>query len=377
VTRHADKPAAGITKLRGKQPHKRSTDYAMLSRIAPLLALLLAVPAMALELHVDPVNGNDDADGSPDAPMQTIDQAVRRLSKSGGTLHLAEDAVFFERIRIVRPGGPITIEGNNATLDLSIDISDGPWIQQDSAFILDREVALNTTRAPWQMAGLYIDDHPIRYRNTRRDEPLGPGLCDITEDGRLRVHPPAGVDFSEAVIRLLGQGSAVEIGHAKAVTIRNLHVRFAGNDGFNIHGASPGILLERVSAGYCGDEGISAHTASEVTVRDAVVAFNNSKAGGVADVGESITTYERTASIHNFGVGFYLDGKSHRVSDCVVFGNRRPVDARSQDIEITGMTELETVKQPLDTHDDASTTDMMIVFFRRNAELFAESGGPQ
>jgi len=349
----------------------------MLSRITLLLVVLLAVPGMAVELHVDPVNGNDAADGGHEAPLQTLDQAVRRLVKAGGTLHLAEGAVFHERIRIIRPGGPITIEGNDATLDLSIDVSAGPWIQQGDAFVLDREVVLNSTRAPWQMAGLYVDDRPVRYRNTRAEEPLSPGLCEVTEEGRLRVHPPTGVDFGKAIIRLLGRGSAVEIGHAEDVTVRDLHVRFAGNDGFNIHGSSSGIRFERVSAGYCGDEGISAHATSEVTVRDAVVAFNNSKAGGVADVGESVTSYERTASIHNVGAGFYLDGKRHRFVNCVVFGNRTPVHIKADDVDRTGITEIEAGEHPLEALDDAWAREMINAFMRRTANLFGDSREPR
>ena len=43
------------------------------------------------------------------------------------------------------------------------------------------------------------------------------------------------------------------------IIIRNLTIKYAGKDGFNIHRDRRGIRLENVRALSCADEGISAH----------------------------------------------------------------------------------------------------------------------
>ena len=107
------------------------------------------------------------------------------------------------------------------------------------------------------------------------------------------------------------------------ITIRNLTVIHAGNDGFNIHGHRKGIRLENVRALSNADEGISAHETVEMQVVRAEVAWNGSAAGGVADVNDSITSY-RDCIIHdNAGAAFYFSGNSHSVTDTLIFNESK------------------------------------------------------
>jgi hypothetical protein len=52
------------------------------------------------------------------------------------------------------------------------------------------------------------------------------------------------------------------------VVIRNLHARFALNDGFNLHGAALDYRLQNVTAYGCFDNGISPHGACSFTAED-------------------------------------------------------------------------------------------------------------
>ena len=51
----------------------------------------------------------------------------------------------------------------------------------------------------------------------------------------------------------------------------------------------------------------------------AEVAWNGSAAGGVADVNESVTTYRDCIVHDNAGAAFYFAGKSHHVTDSLIF----------------------------------------------------------
>jgi hypothetical protein len=103
----------------------------------------------------------------------------------------------------------------------------------------------------------------------------------------------------------------------------------AANDGFNIHGARVGIRLESVNALSNGDEGISAHETVEMEVEGSEIAWNGSVSGGVADVNDSVTSYKNCVLHHNLGAAFLLDGKRHRIIDCVIHH-------QAQDIVIRG-----------------------------------------
>ncbi|NBS33251.1 MAG: hypothetical protein EBS83_10740, partial [Planctomycetia bacterium] len=109
------------------------------------------------------------------------------------------------------------------------------------------------------------------------------------------------------------------------ITVRNLTVKHAGNDGFNIHGDRRGVRLERVRAIANADEGISAHETTEMEVVEAEVAGNGSSAGGVADVNQSVTSY-RDCYVHdNAAAGFFFSGRRHTVADTVIANQTRPI----------------------------------------------------
>lgn len=103
------------------------------------------------------------------------------------------------------------------------------------------------------------------------------------------------------------------------IIVRNITVKHASNDGFNIHNDWVGIRLENVRAFSNADEGISAHDDVEMEVDGAEIAWNGSAAGGVADVNRCVTRYKNCNMHHNLGAAFFFSGKSHSVTDSLIY----------------------------------------------------------
>ena len=199
-----------------------------------------------------------------------------------------------------------------------------------------------------QRAGLFIDEVPLRIMRDRQAEQksgvkgkviypapqaLRPGQMGWAEDGSLYfrwpmekkpgsgriIQPPAG----------LASGVVIACSH---IIVRNVTAMHAANDGFNIHGNRVGIRLENVKAFSNGDEGISAHETVQMDVVKSEIAWNGSDAGGVADVNDSVTSYTDCELHHNLGAAFLFDGKSHRVTNCLIHHQDKDIVIRGKDV---------------------------------------------
>jgi hypothetical protein len=193
--------------------------------------------------------------------------------------------------------------------------------------------------AAGQVAGLFVEEVPIgipRDVATEKLHPerkgycyfpptaLKPGQMGYTEDGSLYFRWPTGKTPGAARIILPAKEgvSCVSIACSN-VTVRNVTAKYAGNDGFNIHGKWTGIRIENVKAFCNADEGISAHDDIEMAVDGAEVAWNGSFSGGVADVDRCVTSY-RNCKVHdNYSAAFHFSGKSHTVSDTLIYNQAR------------------------------------------------------
>jgi hypothetical protein len=308
---------------------------------ALIVALLLCVASVkpahaqspARDLYIHPTLGNDAWDGSVatpstnTGPVRSFKRAAALLTP-GTTLHLAENQTFREPLLITSsgsPDAPITIEGHNAVIDLGTDATTGPWITDGDAWILDRPEPQWEKGAVWQMARLFVGRQYVWPIDPRNEKALKPGQVEQMADGRMRVLFPAGTSPSSTTAVTLNARSTIScvaMVSQSNIVIRDLTSRFAGNDGFNIHGSCQNIKLQRVTAEYNGDEGISAHEGSFVEATDSVVAFNGSQAGGIADVAGATTTYRRCLIYGNRGRPFYLTGKQHLIQECVFWGNK-------------------------------------------------------
>jgi hypothetical protein len=150
-----------------------------------------------------------------------------------------------------------------------------------------------------------------------------------TAEGALYFRWPKGkTPGGGRIIRPPGKLESGVVIACSHIIVRNLTVRHAANDGFNIHGHRVGIRLENVKAFSNGDEGISAHETVQMDVFDSEIAWNGSAAGGVADVNDSVTSYTRCEVHHNLGAAFFFDGKHHRVTDCLIHHQDRDIVVR-------------------------------------------------
>jgi len=243
------------------------------------------------------------------------------------------------------PAQPVVFDGQGMLIDLGIDVTDHDWIRQGDRWTSQPGLLAKHGQQPrmaGQTAGLFIDDVPVtipRNLAMEKDRPEKKSFCYLEPDdlqpGQLAYTADAAIVFRWPVGHKPGGSNRLFLPAAAGqncvsiacshITVRNLTVKHAGNDGFNIHGDRRGVRLERVRAIANADEGISAHETTELEVIGAEVAGNGSSSGGVADVNQSVTSY-RDCYVHdNAAAGFFFAGRRHTVVDTVIANQTRPI----------------------------------------------------
>jgi hypothetical protein len=243
---------------------------------------------------------------------------------------------------VINQGGtteePAVFDGKGMVIDLGIDVTNEGWKQSGDLWTSAGPLLGYEPFIAGQTAGLFVDEIPIRIprdveaEKTRPDQKsrcyfppsrLKPGEMGYTQDGSVYFRWPAGKQPGSATLILPKAGLSCVTVACSNVIVRNITGKYAGNDGFNIHGKWTGIRLENVKAFSNADEGISAHDDVQMDVIDAEIAWNGSVAGGVADVNRCVTTYRNCLLHDNAGAAFYLAGKAHTVTDTVIFNQSR------------------------------------------------------
>ena len=242
------------------------------------------------------------------------------------------------------PEKPAVFDGKGMIIDLGIDVTAHDWEKSGDVWTSHGPFADHPPMADTQRAALFIEEVPVRITRDRASEQksgekgkviyataetLKPGEMGFKADGSIYFRWPAGKAPGTAKIFLppAGLASCVNIA-CSYLTVRNITAIHAANDGFNIHGHRIGIRLENVKAFSNGDEGISAHETAQMDVVDSEIAWNNSSAGGVADVGDAVTTYTNCELHHNLGAAFFFDGKQHRVTNCRIHHQTQDIVTR-------------------------------------------------
>ena len=239
------------------------------------------------------------------------------------------------------PENPAIFDGQGMVIDLGIDVTQHGWTRKGDLWTSKPDLLSKHGQKPriaGQTAGLFVDGIPITIprdleaeklqpdRKSRCYFPpdeLEPGQMGYADDGSLYFRWPRGVPSNKPVILPPKAGTNCVSIACSHIIVRNITAKYAGNDGFNIHGDRRGIRLENVRALSNADEGISAHETTEMVVVGAEVAFNGSAAGGVADVNDSVTSYEDCIVHDNAGAAFYFSGKSHGVSNTMIFNQKK------------------------------------------------------
>ncbi|MEX2606846.1 MAG: right-handed parallel beta-helix repeat-containing protein [Kiritimatiellia bacterium] len=303
------------------------------------LALLFAISALTSEartIYVDQRIGNNEWTGvtaepkDGDGPLSSPGVAVNR-AKPGDVIFVVPDSgPYYGVIRPKQsgePGKPITVEGNGNEFNLYPEDPQSGWNRLGGGAWLFKQMYredANPEREAGKVQGFY-KGKPLIYF-------YGPGtpppLYSVThhDDGRPVIHlpPEARPPFKDLVMVNHPSSSVVRMQNVSYWHFKNMHIRGAGNDGFNWHGEGKGHVIENCTAMFCGDEGSSAHGNMEVTVKNTIFAFNGSGTGGVVDIAESKTSYINCISAFNRDVGFRMrEGGVHLLRDTLAAGNER------------------------------------------------------
>lgn len=249
---------------------------------------------------------------------------------------------------------PAVFDGKGMIIDLGIDITDKEWIKNGDVWATSGPITEHPPVADEQRAGLFIDEVPVRISRNRAaekasgetgkiiytaPEALKPGQMAWTADGAIHFRwPKEKAPGTGRIIRPPTKLESCVVIACSHITVRNITAKHAANDGLNIHGHRIGLRLENVKAFSNGDEDISAHETVQMDVFNSEIAWNGSSAGGVADVGDSITTYTNCELHHNVNAAFFLDGKQHRLTNCLIHHQNQDVLVRGDAVvEQSGM----------------------------------------
>jgi hypothetical protein len=296
----------------------------------------LMTGAQARIIYVDQRHGNNEwtgateTPGGGDGPLAQPSAAVK-LAQPGDVIHVvAGSGPYYGIIRPKQSGElnrPITFDGNGNEFNLYPDDPQKLWTSLGNGAWLYGQMYRDDAK-PEKLAGKTQGFYKGR-RLIYVHGPEAPPLYSVTvhRDGRPIIHLPAEVrpPFRELILTNNPSTSVVRMENVSYWHFRNMHVRGAGNDGFNWHGKGVGHVVENCTAMFCGDEGTSAHGQMEVSVKNSLFAFNGSSTGGVVDIAQSKTSYTNCLSVFNRDVGFRMrEGGQHSLVDCLSAGNERP-----------------------------------------------------
>lgn len=171
-------------------------------------------------------------------------------------------------------------------------------------------------------AGIEADGRAIEPVRAHRR--LGPGQW-TRVDGLLYYRPPADTAIEEMRLMAVVRDNGVYLGGGLAhVTIRNLNVVYAANDGFNIHGRVTDASFVNCNAFHCFDEGFSAHDHCRTTLDGGVFIDCDNGIANVNRGGESTTRNVIVSGARNVGLLIQQRGDArHRVSDSIILDSPR------------------------------------------------------
>jgi hypothetical protein len=329
-----------------------------------LAFLASAFAANARDLYVDPVAGDERANGlaaKPDgtnAPVKRIAHGLK-LAQPGDTVHLApvvfkESAVFFNRQG--EPGKPITLDGHGATLDGGEPLDGETWHRTHHEAPVFRNDQLlprldDAILGRWFFHWGGKMNHMGRTSkgpSARFKDPgdLQPGEWTFVKDdsrklpdsqqvfGAFFIRLPQGQKVADANIIAPVRSAGVQFsGDNRHLVIRNLTATHVYNDGYNIHGHCEDVLFQNIRAIECGDDGISAHETAQYRVENFVSIGNST---GICDTGSGATTYDGVFIKDCLGHDlFFLDSGRYSVSNALV------ISSASRALVVTGRDQQE------------------------------------
>lgn len=298
-------------------------------KIPLLIGLAMASAALAADLRVDPVHGNDANDGVTQ-PFKTIARGIR-LAQPGDTVHLAP-GIYYESADLSRkhgaPGKPITLDGHGAILEGSEPVNAADWEALGNGMF--RKVKL-MPRMDEAIIGrwFFLWNGKMNRMNRCSKGPTDPlkAPADLLPDEWTYVEAedafylklPEGQDLDAAKIRYPARSSAVVMSlDGSHLTVRNITGTHVYNDGYNIHGAQRNLVFENIAAIECGDDGFSAHEDADCLI-NGFTSIGNST--GLCDTGTSVTHYKNVFIKDCVGFDLYFIGLKHSMENALIESN--------------------------------------------------------
>ncbi len=297
--------------------------------------------------YVDPVLGNDGANGlaqkpsDTHGPVKTIAQAIR-LAQPGDSIHLRpvrhrDWAAFFDKSG--EPGRPITLDGHGATLDGCDPLDAATW-KEVAPGLFRHDDLLPLTDAIIDRWFFVMEGKLNRMRRCSKGpseplkspEALQPGEWTFVKNAErtktartgyihgsfwIRLHPGQSLAAAKVEVPMRMAGVLIH-GKSSHLVVKNLTATRPYNDGFNLSDCRD-VVFENIRAIDCGDDGISAHGECRYRV-DGFTSIGN--ATGICDTGHSETTYRHVLIRDCIGFDlFFLDTGTYSVSDSVVISS--------------------------------------------------------
>lgn len=169
----------------------------------------------------------------------------------------------------------------------------------------------------------------------RAKDQLQPGQW-CMEGGDLFFRPPEGREPSTLSVRRIVRKTGVSLsGNSRHIVIRNLNVRFVGNDAYNIHGVVADAAFLNCNARDCFDEGFSAHDHTETVLDGAVFERCDNGVFNVNEGGWSVTRnlVVRDCRAYGFGVAVTDSSARHWLHNAVLENSPVPLVGRNLDVD--------------------------------------------
>jgi hypothetical protein len=298
------------------------------TRVAALVMLMATAwrPCAARTVYVNNVRGSDQADGlaprlaAGHAPVLTLAKAVSLLRTSDTMVIANTGKPYRGAIHLFKQGGtparPLVIEGNGAIIEGLGAVRPEDWRKEPDGL-------LSTPWGHWLGFAAFVNGrvpaHMVEVKSRPAFADVAPGTgawCSDEKRGYFRL--PQGKALADLRLELPYEFNGVTIHESSYVTVRNLHVRYFADDGFNEAGVCEGLVFENVEASYNGDQGMSAHNAVSATVRNAHFHHNHD---GIADTQYSQTMYHGLRVHDNWRYGALFQGGYHLVTDAELRDN--------------------------------------------------------
>ncbi len=293
-----------------------------------LLGFMVLCPvAMAKDIYVDHLQGDDRANGFSEreidvhsGPVRTIGQALRIAQPGDRIILAAHDQPYREMISLSGPrhqgtaDRPFTILGNGAVLDGTRPVPESAWQHVEG----DR-FAFTPHRLRSQL--LYLDGKPAL-----RGQPASGDPADLQADHWMlwnrQVHfrgdgkkIPAEYDLRATAFQ-----TGITLYHVRHVRIVDLVVQGFTLDGINAHDGVAHCTLSGVTSRGNGRSGISIGGSSRVVLKDCLVGDNGQ--AQVRTTGFCMAMLHRSQIVDNTAPAFdvaggrlFVDGRLERDDD--------------------------------------------------------------